>query len=136
MSWVRGENRTTGDNLYNIMPLNAKFALEYHRDAWTHTAEWQLVAPKTDVSQVRNEITTAGYGLLHWRSSYENNENKGNKGVRVDFGIDNIFNQTYARPLGGAYLGEGASMTSLGIPWGVPVAGKGRSVNMAVSYRF
>lgn len=130
MSWVRGENQTTGDNLYNIMPLNAKLALEHRRDAWTHTAEWQLVAPKTQVSQVRNEITTAGYGLFHWRSSYEA------KQIRLDLGIDNVFNQPYSHPLGGAYVGEGASMTSLGIPWGVPVAGKGRSMNVAVSYRF
>ena len=27
LNYVRGENRTTGDNLYNIMPLNAKLAV-------------------------------------------------------------------------------------------------------------
>ena len=30
LNFVRGENRTTGDNLYNIMPLNAKLAVVHN----------------------------------------------------------------------------------------------------------
>ena len=37
--------------------------------------------------------------------------------------------------LGGAYLGQGASMTSKGIPWGVVVPGMGRSFNLALTVR-
>jgi len=82
------------------------------------------------VSQVRNEVPTAGYGLFNWRSSVEWKE------ARLDFGVENLFNRSYAQPLGGAYVGQGASMTSTGIPWGTVVPGMGRSINFALSMNF
>lgn len=130
LSYVHGRNTTTGDGLYNIMPINAKLALEQRHGQWTHVAEVQLVAAKTRVSQVRNEVTTAGYGLLNLRTSYEY------KQLRLDLGVENLLNHFYRLPLGGAYLGQGAAMTSQGIPWGVVVPGPGRSVNVAVSLSF
>ena len=36
-------------------------------------------------------------------------------------------------PLGGAYLGQGRSMTSAGIPWGTTVPGPGRSVHASTA---
>jgi iron complex outermembrane receptor protein len=130
LSYVHGSNRSTGDGLYNIMPLNARLALEQRTGHWTHTAEVKLVAGKSRVSQVRNEVPTAGYGLLNLRTSYAY------KQLRVDLGVENLLNRFYTQPLGGAYLGQGAAMTSLGIPWGVVVPGPGRSVNVAVSLSF
>ena len=130
VNYVRGENRTTGDNLYNIMPLNAKLAVVHRLGGLTNTVEFQAVASKTQVSQVRNEVPTAGYGLLNLRSSYEW------KYARLDIGIENVFNKFYSMPLGGAYVGQGASMTTNGIPWGVPVPGMGRSFNVALNFRF
>jgi iron complex outermembrane receptor protein len=130
LNYVRGENRTTGDNLYNIMPLNAKLALVHRLGGWTNTVEFQAVAAKTQVSQVRNEVETGGYSLFNLRSSYEW------KYARLDIGIENVFNRFYSMPLGGAYLGQGPSMTTNGIPWGVPVPGMGRSINVALNVRF
>lgn len=130
LNYVRGENLTTGDNLYNIMPLNVKLAVVHRLGGWTNTAEAILVTAKTEVSQVRNEIETGGYGLFNLRSSYEW------KYARLDFGIENIFNRFYSMPLGGAYLGQGPSMTTNGIPWGVPVPGMGRSFNVSLNLRF
>ncbi len=130
LSYVNGSNQTTGDNLHNIMPVNTTLALQHSLGAWTSTAEVQLVAAKTRVSQVRNEVPTAGYSLFNLRSSYET------KQLRLDLGIENLFNRFYVLPLGGAYLGQGASMTSLGIPWGVVVPGLGRSIHVALSLRF
>jgi iron complex outermembrane receptor protein len=130
LSFVRGSNLDTGDNLYNIMPLNAKISVHQRVGGWTNTVELQLVASKSDVSHARNEVPTTGYGLLNLRSSREW------KKVRLDMGIENLLNRYYAYPLGGAYTGQGASMTSLGIPWGTVVPGMGRSVNVAINYSF
>jgi iron complex outermembrane receptor protein len=129
LSYVRGENATTDDNLYNMMPLNAKLALVQRLGGWSNTVEVQLVDAKTDVSKVRNEVKTAGYGLLNLRSSYEI------KAVRLDFGIENVLNRFYAPPLGGAYVGEGNVMGG-GATWGIPVPGMGRSVYAAVTMKF
>lgn len=130
LNYVVGHNETTGDNLYNIMPLNLKASLIHQINRWTHTAEVLLVADKSRVSSVRNEVPTAGYGLLNLRSSYEWQNN------RLDFGIENVLDRAYTLPLGGAYVGQGASMTSGAIPWGVGVPGMGRSVNVTFTLRF
>jgi iron complex outermembrane receptor protein len=112
------------------MPLNVKLSVAQRLDAWTNTAEIQLVEAKTQVSKVRNEIRTGGYGLFNLRSSYER------KITRLDIGIENVFNRQYSLPLGGAYAGQGASMTSNGIAWGVAVPGMGRSINVALNAHF
>ncbi|BBF87271.1 TonB dependent receptor [Aquitalea magnusonii] len=130
LSYTRGENLSTGDNLYNIMPLNAKLALVNTLGQWTSTAEWQAVRAKTDVSAVRNEVKTPGYSLFNLRTRYEN------KRFSVDVGIDNVFNHFYTLPLGGAYTGQGMTMSRAGIPWGVGVAGPARSLYTAFNLKF
>ena len=127
LSYVRGENQTTGDNLYHIMPLNMKLAVVQTLKNWTNIAEVQLVNSKSKVSQVRNEVQTAGYSLFNLRSNYEW------KQARLDIGIENVFNRYYSLPLGGAYVGQGGSMGINNIPWGVTVPGMGRSINAALN---
>lgn len=130
VSYVRGENRDTGDDLYNLMPLNAKIALTQAHGRWTNTLEMQFVAAKNAVSEVRNEIATDGYSLVHLRGSYAR------KTVRVDLGVENVFDRGYALPLGGAYVGQGATMSINGVPWGIAVPGAGRTVYAGVNVTF
>ena len=129
LSYINGKNETTGDNLYNIMPLNAKLAVEQHLGNWTNTIEGLLVDAKHDVSQVRNEIKTGGYGLLNLRSSYEW------KQVRLDVGVENVLNKFYAMPLGGAYVGQGTTMNTSAV-YGIPVPGMGRSLYAGATLKF
>lgn len=130
LNYVRGENRTTGDNLYNIMPLNGKVALSHRLGQMTNTVEGQFVAAKTQVSAVRNEIKTSGYGLMNLRSSYEWQR------VRLDVGLENVFDKQYDLPLGGAYVGQGPTMSGGAIPWGVPIPGMGRTFYAAMQITF
>jgi iron complex outermembrane receptor protein len=130
LNYVNGRNRTSDDDLYNIMPLNARLALSQKLGAWTNTLEVQLVRGKTDVSQVRNEVKTEGYGLVNLRSSYEW------KQARLDVGIENLLDKFYSHPLGGAYVGQGMTMSGTGVPWGVTVPGMGRSVYAGLNVKF
>jgi iron complex outermembrane receptor protein len=130
LNYVRGENETTGDNLYNMMPLNAKLAVVQKLGKWTSTAEVHLVAAKTDVSAERNEVETDGYGLLNLRGSYQW------KQARLDIGVENVFDRFYNHPLGGAYTGEGKTMSGTDVPWGTTVPGMGRSIYTALTYKF
>ena len=57
----------------------------------------------------------SAYALFNLRSSYEW------KSIRVDFGIENLVNTLYYLPLGGAYLGQGTTMFTVGVPWGTAV---------------
>jgi iron complex outermembrane receptor protein len=130
LNYVRGENRTTDDKLYNIMPLNAKLTLEHELGEWTNVAELVLVSAKDDTSAVRNELETAGYGLLNLRSSYLW------KSLRVDIGLENALNKQYDLPLGGAYMGQGKTMSPMDVPYGVAVPGMGRSLYAGLNYEF
>ncbi len=133
-SYTRGENDDTGDNLYNIMPLNAKLSLIQDLGPWHNTLEGEFVAGKEDISQVRNEMETAGYGLAHLRSRYEK------KTWSVELGIENLFDRFYEHPLGGAYVGQGTTMTIPTLPnepqWGTPVPGPGRTFYAGVTVKF
>ena len=58
------------------------------------------------------------------------------KQVRLHFGIDNLFDRYYELPLGGAYMGQGQTMSGTGVPWGVRVPGRGRSFNVGLTASF
>jgi len=130
LNYVRGKSKSTGDNLYNMMPLNAKLAVVQNLDNWTNTVEVELVDEKNDVSDVRNEVKTSGYGLVNLRSSYEW------KQVSVNVGVENLFDKFYNDPLGGVYLGQGKTMSGTGVDWGLSVPGMGRSIYAGVNYSF
>ncbi len=130
LSYVRGRNVSTGDDLYNIMPANARLTLLHAVGGWNSAAEITAVANKSHVSQVRNEIPTPGFWLLNLRGGYKWAH------ARVDVSIENVLNRFYFAPLGGAYVGQGPSMTTNGIPWGVAVPGRGRSLDLAFNYEF
>ncbi len=124
LNYVNGKNLTTGDNLYHIMPLNMKLAVEQHWGNWTNSLEAQLVSAKTSVQVVRNELRTGGYSLFNLRGAYEW------KQMRVDVGVENLFNKFYADPLGGSYLGQRPMV------YGTAVPGMGRSINAGVTVKF
>ena len=139
LAYTRGKNQDTGDNLYNIMPLNGRFVLEHRLGGWTNTLEQQLVAGKDDVSSVRSEIRTPGYALTHLRTSYRW------QNLRLDLGVDNLFDKQYALPLGGAYIGQGSTMSvGASTSWsgitrpmyGVAVPGMGRSIYAGINLSF
>jgi len=135
LNYTNGKNETTGDGLYNIMPLNSKLALNQKMDGWNNSAELVLVQAKTTVSATRNEIKTPGYGLVNLRGSYAW------KQVSVNFGVENLLNKFYYLPTGGAYTGQGTTM-SINPPsgnypqWGTAVPGMGRSIYTGLNYKF
>ena len=134
VNYTKGSNETTGDNLHNIMPLNAKLAVTQKAGSWDNSLELVAVAAKTDVNAMRNETTTPGYSLVNLRGSYAW------KTVRLDFGVENLFDTFYFLPTGGAYTGQGTTMANPALPnypqWGTAVPGMGRSMYVGVNMKF
>ncbi len=128
LSYINAERRDDGHTLYNTLPLTAQLTLTQHWGDWTNSVEWQLVAAKDDGSLLRNEIETAGYGLVTLRSSWSQSK------LRLDVGVENLFDQSYALAQGGAYTGQGATMSASGVAWGVALPGPGRSLYLAANY--
>ncbi|MDK9723601.1 MAG: TonB-dependent receptor [Sterolibacteriaceae bacterium MAG5] len=133
LGYTNGKNRDTGDDLYNIMPLNTKLTLTQKAGGWDNGVEVVGVQAKTRLSDVRSEIKTPGYSLVNLRGSYSW------KQVRLDFGVENLFDKHYFLPTGGAYTGQGMTMalrSPTTMPWGVAVPGMGRSVYAGVNLKF
>jgi iron complex outermembrane recepter protein len=133
VNYVRGKTTSgKGDDLYNIMPLNAKLAVTHQLGNWNGSAELVVVDGKKDVSAERNELKTPGYGLFNLRGSYTW------KQVRFDVGVDNVFDRLYYHPLGGAYVGQGTTMPPLhaNSPYGISVPGMGRAFYAGVNLKF
>ncbi len=134
VNYTNGRNLDTNDGLYNIMPLNGRLTLTHRLGGWDNGIEVVAVKAKTDVSKVRNEIRTPGYGLVNLRASYAW------KQARVDFGVENLFDKLYYLPTGGAYVGQGTTMTNPALPnypqWGTAVPGPGRSLYAGVTVKF
>jgi iron complex outermembrane receptor protein len=130
LSWVDGENLDTGDETYNLMPMNVRLTLAHQLAGWHSALEWVLVAAKDGGSEVRNEVPTPGYGLLNLRTSHTWQR------VRLELGVENLLDQRHALPTGGVYVGQGRTMSMNGVPWGIPVAGPGRSLHANVTVSF
>ena len=130
VNYTNGKNRDTGDELYNIMPLNGKFTVTHEKGGWDNAVELVVVDAKDDVSEVRNEIETSGYTLVNLRGSHSW------KTVRLDFGVENLFDRGYALPTGGAYTGQGSTMQLNAIPWNTAVPGMGRSFYVGLNMQF
>lgn len=134
LNYTKGENLDTNDGLYNIMPLNLTLTLTQQLGGWDNGIEVVMVDSKDDLSEVRNEIETPGYTLFNLRGSYAWPK------VRIDFGIENLFDRMYYLPMGGAYLGQGRTMalnpTDGTLAWGTAVPGMGRSFYVGLNVKF
>ncbi|WP_246487410.1 TonB-dependent receptor [Ferrigenium kumadai] len=132
LTYTNGKNRNTGDDLYNIMPLNAKLTFTQKLGGWDNGIELVAAKAKNQLSDARNEIRTPGYGLVNLRATYSW------KQARIDFGVENLFDKLYALPLGGAYAGQGTTMAinPVDMPWGIPVPGIGRSLYAGATVKF
>ncbi|GAB7564140.1 TonB-dependent receptor [Methylobacillus methanolivorans] len=126
-AWTRGE-RTNGDSLYQIMPLNARISLEQKKGAWSNGMDVQFVDSKTRVDDARFERETGGYTLVDLRSSYQWQK------ARLDFTVTNLFDRYYALPTGGLNYANWRAEGSVGQMG--QVAGMGRSVNVGLTLDF
>ncbi len=134
LNLTRGKNLETGDGLIHIMPANAKLTLTQQQGGWSNSAELVMVKAKTHVSTMRNEVTTPGYALVNLRGSYSWGD------VRLDFGVENLFDTFHYLPTGGAYVGQGTTMSNPALPnypqWGTAVPGMGRTLYAGVNVTF
>ncbi|RUP08246.1 MAG: TonB-dependent receptor [Hyphomicrobium sp.] len=128
IGYVNGENLDTGDALYHMMPLNAQLTLNHRLGNWSNAVQLNLVNAKDDVNALRHEPTTPGYALVDLRSSYQW------QNVRLDFGIENVFDKLYYPPLGGVDWADYAAAGQSGLI--SPVPGQGRSFNAGVTVSF
>jgi iron complex outermembrane recepter protein len=127
VSYVKGERRDNGDNLYRISPVNARLGVTRQQKNWSATLETLAYLEKDDVSGVTNELETAGYALLNIYGNY----NIPKSGFTLVAGIDNLLDKNYAPHLGGVNRVRGVD-----VPVGVRVPDPGINGYINLVYKW
>jgi iron complex outermembrane receptor protein len=130
MSYVDAENTDTGAGLYNTIPVQGRLTLSQRLAGWDNSLEWVYTGKKDDLSSIRNEQSTDSYSIVNLRLSHSW------EALRLDLGVENLFDKFYFLPAGGTYVGQGMTMSMNGIPFGVGVPGMKRSVFAGMNYSF
>lgn len=116
-SYVRGKRQDINDNLYRMAPANGRLALAWEAASWSLSFEGQAVAAQKKPSSTNGEAPSKGYFLAnlygHWLVR---------DGLRLDFGIENLFDRYYLEHLAGYNRISGSN-----VPLGMRLPGSGRS---------
>lgn len=126
VSHVRGRNRETGDDLYRIAPLHGMLDLGYLRGSWESHLEWAWASAQNRVSGLQNEKPTPGYGLVNLRLAKTFADS-----VRVEVGVENLFDKRYAEHLGGVNRVAGGDLAT-----GEAIPGAGRFAYLSLGWEF
>lgn len=124
LAYVRGRDLTRGGNLYHVMPLNAAIRFEETFESWAGHLELQGAVSKARVDVQRAEPETPSYLLVNLGTSHSW------RNVRLDAGVDNLFDTSYADPMGGMSLGDFTATGKLR-----PVPGMGRSLILGITLK-
>ena len=130
VSITHAENTETGSGLYQTLPFHGDVVVSHVSGPWQTELNWEFAAAKTDISVVRNEVKTAGYGLLGMQTGYVTEQ------FRVDIGVKNLLDKFYYDPTAGTYTGQGMTMALNGIPFGIAVPGMGRNAYISSTVYF
>jgi iron complex outermembrane receptor protein len=96
VSYVRGQRRDTGDDLYRIAPLTARTTLSYIQPNWTLGLEAETIARQNHVSDENSEQKTGGYALFNLSGQLQATQD-----IVITAGVNNIFNRYHMKHLGG-----------------------------------
>lgn len=116
-SYVRAERTDIADNLYRMAPANGRLAVSWEESRWSISVEGQFIARQNHVSATNAEVPSAGYVLANISGYWLIRD-----GVRLDLGIENLFDTYYLEHLAGYNR-----ITGSDVPLGARLPGAGRS---------
>lgn len=128
LSYTHGERKRDGGDLYHIMPINIKLALEHQVLSWTNRLEFEWVDNKDKVDAIRLENKTGSYTLVNLSTNYDW------QAFSITVGISNLFDRNYDLPLGGVNFAGWSAGGKTGQFESLP--GQGRSINTGIKYAF
>jgi iron complex outermembrane receptor protein len=126
VSYVRGRDKESDGDLYRIAPLRGMFDLSYRRDSWESHLEWVWADAQNRVSDLQDEESSPGYGILNLRLAKTFAES-----VRVEVGVENLLDKRYADHLGGVNRVTGGDLDT-----GERIPSAGRFAYASVSWNF
>ena len=132
VAWTQGRNRSAGDALPQMPPLEARLSANYDDSRWSFGALLRAVARQDRVAIGQGNVTgrdlgpSAGFATLALNGGY-----RFDASWQVTFGVDNLFDRAYAEHLnlaGSADFGFPADPVRINEP--------GRNAWMKLNYRY
>ncbi|WP_304641360.1 TonB-dependent copper receptor [Pseudomonas sp.] len=100
LAYAWGRNRTDGEPLPQIPPLDARLNLTYEQNRWSASGLWRVVAAQTRVAEGKGQVASrdfdesAGFGVLAVNAAYAFSPR-----VKLSTGIDNLLDKAYGEHL-------------------------------------
>ncbi|QIB50230.1 TonB-dependent copper receptor [Pseudomonas sp. OIL-1] len=100
LAWAWGRNRSDGEALPQMPPLDARFNLSYERANWSAGALWRVTAEQNRTAINKGSVVgqdlgdSSGFGVLSLNGAYRFSE-----AVTLSTGVDNLLDKTYAEHL-------------------------------------
>ena len=97
VAYVHGHNDSDHHALGQIPPLEGRFTLDWAHGPWSAGALWRVVAAQNHYAVNEGNIVgqdvgkSGGFGVFSLNAGYRVNKN-----AQISFGVDNLFNKTYA----------------------------------------
>jgi iron complex outermembrane receptor protein len=123
-SYVRAERTDIADNLYRMAPANGRLAVSWEESRWSIAVEGRFIARQNHVAATNSEVPSAGYILANISGYWLIRE-----GVRLDLGIENLFDTYYLDHLAGYNR-----ITGSDVPLGSRLPGAGRTAFVRIRW--
>ncbi|MBF6639625.1 TonB-dependent copper receptor [Rouxiella silvae] len=100
LAWAWGNNRSDHQPLPQIPPVDSRLTLNYAGNDWNSSLLLRLVSAQTRVARDSGNVTgkdmgpSAGFGVVSWNVDYALTQQ-----VKLNGGVDNLFNKQYAEHL-------------------------------------
>ena len=100
LAYAWGENRSDGEPLPQMPPLEARLGLSYAHHDWSAGALWRVVAEQNRVDEGAGNVVgqdigkSAGFGVFSLNGAYRLSEQ-----LKLSVGVDNLFDKAYAEHL-------------------------------------
>ncbi|PAU87043.1 TonB-dependent copper receptor [Pseudomonas sp. WN033] len=120
LAWAWGKNRSDGQPLAQMPPLEARLGLAFEARDWSAGALWRLVARQTRTALNQGNVVgrdlgdSAGFGVFALNAAY-----RVSPALQLSAGVDNLFDRTYSEHLnlaGNAGFGFPAEPTRINEP--------------------
>ena len=131
--YAHGENDTDNEALGQVSPLEGRLTVDYSIGDWIFGVLWRVVDDQNRVAVGQGNISgqdlgeSAGFGTLAFNGGWKHGEH-----LRLSFGVENLFDRTYAEHISRSGAGND-------IPGSVPtfkVNEPGRNAWVKLEYLF
>ncbi|TBV09818.1 TonB-dependent copper receptor [Stutzerimonas kirkiae] len=100
LAYAWGKNRSDGEALPQMPPLEVRLGLTYERSDWSAGALWRVVAAQNRIAEGRGNVVgkdfddSPGFAVFSLNGAY-----RVSRQVRLSAGIDNLFDRDYTEHL-------------------------------------